>query len=515
MDIIRNIVVMTVAWALLSACQSNESVPSEVSLPKEQLLDKIKGGWAGQVLGVTYGSETEFLFNGTFIQDYQPITWYKGYVRDLMEDRPGIYDDIYMDLTFVEVFDRVGFDAPVDSFALAFAHADYELWHANQAARYNIVKGVENPGHWLNNPHADDIDYQIEADYAGLMSPGMPNTASRISDKIGHIMNYGDGWYGGVYVGAMYSLAFVSDDIEFIVTEALKTIPKQSRFYRCIADVIGWYHRYPDDWHTAWFEIQKHYSEDIGCPDGVFKAFNIDAVVNAAYVVLGLLYGEGDFGRTIDIATRAGYDSDCNPATAGGILGTVLGYSGIPEYWMQGLAGAESIDFKYTDMSLDQVYETGYRHALEMIRRNGGIVGERSVVIAVQKPESVQFEQNFPGIRPVRVVNFYTERQNPIEFEFTGTGFVLRGDALRKHENAPYGEFSATLYIDDKQVETADFPLSYKYRRHDLFWNYRLSEGRHKVRIEYDPEIPYYLRTWDYVIYSSDKKQHHNNNTEL
>ena len=136
-------------------------------------------------------------------------------------------------------------------------------------------------------------------------------------------------------------------------------------------------------------------------------------------------------------------------------------------------------------------------------------------MIAVQKPESVQFEQNFPGIRPVRVVNFYTERQNPIEFEFTGTGFVLRGDALRKHENAPYGEFSATLYIDDKQVETADFPLSYKYRRHDLFWNYRLSEGRHKVRIEYDPEIPYYLRTWDYVIYSSDKKQHHNNNTEL
>ena len=64
------------------------------------------------------------------------------------------------------------------------------------------------PGSWKNNPHADCIDYQIESDFAGLMSPGMPNTASEISDKIGHIMNYGDGWYGGVYVGAMYSLAF-------------------------------------------------------------------------------------------------------------------------------------------------------------------------------------------------------------------------------------------------------------------------------------------------------------------
>lgn len=126
-------------------------------------------------------------------------------------------------------------------FAVAFATADYNLWHANQAARYNIARGVDNPGHWLNNPHADDIDYQIEADFAGLMNPGMPNSASQISDKVGHLMCYGDGWYGGVYVGAMYSLAFVSDDIQFIVTEALKTIPEESGFYKCIADVIEWY----------------------------------------------------------------------------------------------------------------------------------------------------------------------------------------------------------------------------------------------------------------------------------
>ena len=96
-----------------------------------------------------------------------------------------------MDLTFVDVFDRLGLDAPVDSFAMAFATAGYTLWHANQSARYNILQGIMPPasGHWLNNPHADDLDYQIEADYAGLMSPGMPNTASEISDKIGHIMN--------------------------------------------------------------------------------------------------------------------------------------------------------------------------------------------------------------------------------------------------------------------------------------------------------------------------------------
>ena len=68
-----------------------------------------------------------------------------------------------MDLTFVEVFDRLGLDAPADSFAMAFATAGYTLWHANQSARYNILQGIMPPqsGHWLNNPHADDIDYQI------------------------------------------------------------------------------------------------------------------------------------------------------------------------------------------------------------------------------------------------------------------------------------------------------------------------------------------------------------------
>ena len=57
------------------------------------------------------------------------------------------------------------------------------------------------------------------------------------------------------------------------------------------------------------------------------------APANVAFVVLGLLYGKGDFGRTIDISTRCGQDSDCNPSTAGGILGTMLGYSNIPDYW--------------------------------------------------------------------------------------------------------------------------------------------------------------------------------------
>lgn len=280
-------------------------------------------------------------------------------------------------------------------------------------------------GHWLNNPHADDLDYQIEADYAGLMSPGMPNTASEISDKIGHIMNYGDGWYGGVYVGAMYSLAFVSDDIAFIVSEALKTIPEESRYYQCMNDVIRWHKEFPDDWKRTWFECEKKWSEDIGCPDGVFVPFNIDAVINSAYILIGLLYGEGDFYKTMDIATRCGQDSDCNPASAAGILGTVLGYSKIPEYWLKNLREVEDMDFAYTTISLNKTYRMSFNQALQVVERNGGKIEGDNVFISCQQPVPVRLEKAFEGLYPVDRIGVNKQVAKVGDVTFEGTGIVI------------------------------------------------------------------------------------------
>lgn len=460
-------------------------VEGTLTLSKEELKDKIKGGWAGQTIGVTFGGPTEFRFCGTMIQDYQPITWYDGYLKNTMENNAGLYDDIYMDLTFVDVFEKHGLDAPISEFAQAYANADYMLWHANQAGRYNILHGMDAPqsGHWINNPHADCIDYQIESDFAGLMSPAMPNTASEISDKIGHIMNYGDGWYGGVYVGAMYTLAFTSKDIQFIVKEALKTIPEQSRFYKVINDVIQWHALYPTDWKRTWFEIEKKWTQDIGCPDGVFVPFNIDATVNAAYVVLGLLYGDGDFTKTMEISTRAGQDSDCNPSSAGGILGTVLGYNKIPVYWKMGLAVAEPIDFKYTTMSLNDVYVIGYNHALQVIEKNGGKVEGNTITIKTQSPKAVRFEESFMGHYPIEKRGVGKILTDEYQFDFDGIGFVVMGESAPWNSKSTYVA-RAELYIDNKLVETAELPTSFTTRRHELFWKYQLPKQKHTVRIK-------------------------------
>ena len=360
------------------------------------------GGWAGQTIGVTFGGPYEFRFEGSFIQDYQSLIWYEGYLKKAMLDNPGLYDDLYMDLSFVDVFEKYGLDAPVDSFASAFAHAGYMLWHANQAARYNILNNIKAPasGYWMNNPHADDIDFQIESDFAGLMSPAMPNTASAICDRIGHIMNYGDGWYGGVFISSMYTLTFVSRDIGYIVKEALKAIPENAAFHQCIADVIGWHSQFPDDWHRTWFELQKKWSSNIGCPDGVFDPFDIDAKINSANVTMALLYGNGDYTKTLTIAARAGQDADCNPSSAGGVLGALLGYKNIPPYWKMGLKEVEDIPFKYTHMSLNKVYDIGFKQALRNIEEHGGTMEGDTVKIILQASRAVQFEQSFPGMYP-------------------------------------------------------------------------------------------------------------------
>ncbi len=321
-------------------------VQSQSMLSKANLLDKIKGGWAGQTIGVTFGGPVEFRYNGTMIQTYHPIPWYKGYVADQMKTNDGLYDDLYLDLTWVEVMERHWLNAPADSFAQAFARKGYKLWHANQAARYNILHGIRPPlsGHWTHNPHADCIDFQIEADFAGLMSPGMPQTANEICDRVGHIMNYGDGYYGGVFIANLYALAFTSTDIPTIITQALKSIPPQAIYYKVISDVLAWYRKYPTDWKKTWLEVQDKWSADIGCPDGVYAPFNIDATINSAYVIIGLLYGKGDFTQTIEITTRCGQDADCNPSSAAGILGTIIGYKKIPPYWLAGLEGAEDLN---------------------------------------------------------------------------------------------------------------------------------------------------------------------------
>lgn len=473
------------------------------------MKDKIKGGWAGQTIGCTYGGPTEFKYKGGLISDNAPIIWYDDYIYDTFIEDPGLYDDVYMDLTFLEIMNAEGIDAPAESYALAFAHADYKLWHANQAARYNILNGIMPPasGHWMNNPHADDIDFQIEADFIGMICPGMVNKASALSDRIGHIMNYGDGWYGGVFIGAMYSLAYVSSDIPMVINEALKTIPEGTKFRNCIEDVVKFHALYPDDWRKCWLEIERCHGYDIGCPEGVFNGFNIDAVINSAYVVMGLLYGEGDFHKTMDVATRCGQDSDCNPASAAGILGVMYGYEAIPEVYKASMSKVEDIDFAYTSISLNKVYGINLSLIQDVIQEQGGSVEGDVYTFNLQEPRKVAREESFSGIEPTEKKVLKKMFNDSLSLDFEGSGVVVLGQITQVGFSDLAYVAQLEAYIDGVKVESFRMPFDYIKRKYDVFYKYGLNDGPHRLTLKVlNPVREFVIEAKEMVVYSDEKE---------
>ena len=241
-------------------------------------------------------------------------------------------DDIYINLLFLYCFRRYGINVDPVTVAHEWDAKIRQVWHANDAGLANIRKGILPPlsGNPRYNLHADDIDFQIESDIFGMISPGMPQVSDRFGDRMGHIMNYGDGVYGGMFVSAMYTQAFFASNIREVVENGLKAIPEQSLYAQLIRDVIRWHDENPNDWLKTWHLVQAKWGEVDHCPDGYKKPFNIDAKLNGGYIVIGLLYGNGDFYKTMNFATRCGQDADCNPANAAGILGTLFGAHAIP-----------------------------------------------------------------------------------------------------------------------------------------------------------------------------------------
>jgi hypothetical protein len=468
------------------------------------LKDKIAGGWAGKMIGVTYGAPTEFKALAKIYSD--SIKWKPSDVRGSMWQ-----DDIYVQLTFMMTMDKYGIDAPAKKFQEMFAKAGYHLWHANVMGRKNYFDSIFAPESGLpeNNYHADDIDFQIEADYLGFMSPGMPKTMTKIADKIGHIMNYGDGVYGGIFVGALYSQAFFCNDIPTIIDYALKSIPSESDYYKIVRDVIKLHQHYPTDWKAAWKELEAKWDDVDIC--GAGSAFNIDAKLNGAYIVMGLLYGEGDPLKTMEITTRCGQDSDCNPSNAMAVLGVINGFKKLPADLTKGVLLYKDSTFINTNYSFSKAVENTYNYALFLVKNDSGIVSGKNIKIKIQEPVAPALEVSFPNVvfdkrisvfekdhwkfkgkwqavtgkpktgNEVQKVSQFAEKKGEsVEFTFSGTGVSLTGSWNKEGGKAD-------IYVDnkfDRTIDTYFFFSNQQYGNTSIWHKFGLAPGSHKVRVE-------------------------------
>jgi hypothetical protein len=487
---------------ILTSCTNKSSEFATIN--SDVLKDKIAGGWAGKMIGVTYGAPTEFRAQSKIYSD--SIKWKPSDVRGSMWQ-----DDIYVQLTFMMTMDKYGFDAPAKKFQEMFAKAGYPLWHANVQARKNYYDSIFVPQSGMPeyNFHADDIDFQIESDYIGFMSPGMPQTAVKIADKIGRIMNYGDGLYGGIFVAALYSQAFFSNDIPGIIEYALRSIPAQSDYYKIISDVILLHKHYPGDWQVAWKEIEAKWDNVDIC--GAGSTFNIDAKLNGAYIVLGLLYGEGDPLKTMEITTRCGQDSDCNPSNAMALLGVMNGFKKLPAELTKGVTQYKDSIFINTNYSFTKAVDNTYNYALRLIAKESGTISGKIIKIKIQEPVAPALEVSFPNVVFDKKISVFekeawkfkgkwqaiqrkssegnnmenisqsSENSGDIaEFTFDGTGVSLTGTW-----NKSGGK--ADIFIDGKSDRTVDTYFNYnkqQYGNTSIWHKFGLAPGTHTVRIE-------------------------------
>jgi hypothetical protein len=495
----RSLILLSVLIFITVSC--DDSSGELRSITPEVLKDKIAGGWAGKMIGVTYGAPTEFRAQGKIYTD--SINWKPSDISGSMWQ-----DDIYVQLTFLMSMDRYGIDAPAKKFQEMFAKAGYPLWHANMQARKNFYDSIFAPlsGSPEYNLHADDIDFQIEADYIGFMCPGMLRTASEIAEKTGHIMNYGDGVYGGIFVAALYSGAYFEEDIPKIIDNALKSIPAESDYSKIVSDVVRLHQQYPDNWQRSWEELEDKWGDVDIC--GAGSSFNIDAKLNGAYIVMGLLYGEGDPLKTLEVTTRCGQDSDCNPSTAMAVLGVIKGFSSLPENMQEGVKNVGDSVFIYTSYSFNSAVSSTYKYALDLIAKNGGKVSGKKIWVKKQMPVEPELEVSFPDVvfsekisifdqkawtfrgkwhtletkdgnqQSVKQSMFAENAGDELEIAFNGTGISLVGNLFQDGGKAD-------VYVDGTYHRNIDTYYNFANQQHvESIWHVlNLQPGDHTVRI--------------------------------
>jgi hypothetical protein len=404
--------------SVLFSCTSGKNKYRKISA--EEYMDKVKAGWIGQMAGVGLGGPTEFNWKGEIIPEDRVPVWTPEMVNQFNQD------DIYVEMTFLRTLEKYGFDVSIRQAGIDFANSKYDLWHANMAGRNNLRSGIAPPasGNPAYNSHADDIDYQIEADYSGLISPGMPNLAIQLGEIFGRLMNYGDGLYGGQFVAGMYAEAFFEDDMEKIVKAGLKCIPEGSQYHECISDVLRWYRENPDDWEKTWGLVNEKYQlnpeyRKFSCSEPE-DPFNIDAKINGAYVVMGMLYGEGDIKKTITISARCGQDSDCNPANSGGILFTTIGFENLPDEYISALD--YTTKFSYTDYNVSELINVCAKLVRDAVVRSGGKIesgkdGKEYFLIPVEEPIPGVLEQCWDAAPVMGDINFTDEEMAQIRIK--------------------------------------------------------------------------------------------------
>lgn len=347
-------------------------------LSNEQLKDKLSGAWIGRISGCLLGKpvegfKREKLYTILKNTDNYPMHKYIT-LREFTDELK-----VKIDYDNLESWQRCWADsingiAPIDDdtnytvftmkliekYGKEFKSNDVlEAWlswipmfatcTAERVAYRNAAMGLYAPETaLLNNPYREWIGAQIRGDFYGYINPANPEKAAEMAWRDASISHVKNGIYGEMFVAAMISMAAVCDDIMAVIESGLDQIPENCRLRCDIERVIGWY---------------KNGVTDLEAIENIHQAYNeydgydwCHTNSNAMIVVMALLYGKKDFGKSICLAVQAAFDTDCNGATVGSIIGIMVGKEKIPAYWYECYQQRlETSISGYNEVTIDQL----------------------------------------------------------------------------------------------------------------------------------------------------------------
>jgi ADP-ribosylglycohydrolase len=326
---------------------------------EQKVYDKVYGAWLGRCAGCLLGQPVEgwvkeridgllkesgnYPMNYYISSDVPESTRQKYGVRDHVSGEINNTinwinnvkhapedDDTNYTILGMKILEEFGLDFTPDDVAESWL-VNLPILHvctAETVAYRNLVNRIWPPySGSFRNPFREYIGAQIRADFYGYINPGNPERAAEMGWRDACISHTKNGIYGEMFVAAMLAVAGVTNDAEKIIRYGLSQIPVKCRLAEKIHGVLDW-KKSGITWEEAIASIHSEYDEKI--------SINLThTITNAMIVCIGLLYGEMDLGKSICIAVQGAFDTDCNGATVGSIVGLVNGAKALPEKWIK------------------------------------------------------------------------------------------------------------------------------------------------------------------------------------
>lgn len=355
--------------------------PGQSKIDRHVLKEKIEGTWVGRICGCLLGKPVE----GIKTNELYPILKASGnypmhrYIKstDITEEMCETYTFRLRNRCYADTISCAPSDDDTNYVVLAsilvekygrnFTPYDVsKVWlqyqpkdaycTAERVAFRNFVNGFVPPHSAMyKNPYREWIGAQIRGDYFGYINPGNPQAAADMAWRDASVSHTKNGIYGEMFVAAMIACAAVNDDMEGIINGGLAQIPKTSRLFEAVSGVAAEYKKGVGR-KECFHRIHKIYDEQ----DVHHWCHTIS---NAMIVAASLLYGNGHYGESICMAVQAGFDTDCNGATVGSILGMRNGIKSIGEEWTKPVNGElETSIFGMGKVKISDMVEATMKH---------------------------------------------------------------------------------------------------------------------------------------------------------